>query len=89
MCRKFGFSDFLRVEADGFSGGILILWDASRIDLEIAASSSQLIHALVTTNKQQWLLTAIYACPKPEEKTKLWDSLRLASEINSAGSGRF
>lgn len=42
VCRKLGFSDYFRVEAEGFSGGIWLLWNSNQIEVE--AYSSQLIH---------------------------------------------
>ena len=62
-----------RVEAVAFSGGIWLFWEASKVNLEVLAASSQLIHALLHMNNDDCLLTAVYGSPHPEERKGLWD----------------
>lgn len=82
ICHKIGLPNFFRVKANGFSKGIWILWDARKIDLEIPAFSSELIHILRKISSINWLLTAIYGSPTTKERKRLWKSLCLASKVH-------
>ncbi|XVF24392.1 hypothetical protein REPUB_Repub13aG0124000 [Reevesia pubescens] len=83
VCKRSDFPDFFRVEVNGFSGGIWLLWDAAMVDIEVVAHSSQLIHAIVRLNNNcKWLLTAIYGSPEVVERSMLWKSLILANEVH-------
>lgn len=54
------------VEAQGFVGGIWILWDASVVDLEVVAMDAQVITIIIFHQcKVEWVLSVIYASPNP------------------------
>ncbi|EOY08834.1 Uncharacterized protein TCM_024073 [Theobroma cacao] len=79
MCCKYGFQNYFKVKANGYSGGIWVFWNAEVIEVEVLAYSSQLTHLLLNPSKEQWLLTEIYGSPLVKERKHLWDSLKLAS----------
>lgn len=43
-----GFLSQCRVHSKGFAGGIWVLWDYSRVDVEIVPYSRQAVHILVS-----------------------------------------
>lgn len=68
-----GFTDWVRVEAEGFSGGIWVLWTNSTLDVEIIESQAQFIH-LKIWNKE-WYLTFFYGSPCEAAQPLLWRDL--------------
>ena len=84
--KKIGLPHSHRVEANGFSGGIWLLWE-NCVDLTIIQSHHQFIHAgiswpLVGLNTQ---FTAIYGSPTPSLRERLWTDLK-GIRTNSSGS---
>lgn len=54
------------MEAEGFSGGIWLLWNPREVNVEIMAFSDQLIHAV--GDQRPCLLTAVYGSPREVER---------------------
>ncbi|KAH9707854.1 hypothetical protein KPL70_012694 [Citrus sinensis] len=73
--KRSGFDKSFRVEAEGFSGGIWVLWK-DIFQVEIVASHSQFVHLRISNNNNvlSWL-TAIYASPNPGLRKYLWSEL--------------
>ncbi|GKV15349.1 hypothetical protein SLEP1_g26146 [Rubroshorea leprosula] len=73
------------VDADGFAGGLWLLWDASQISIDILADSDQAIHAVVKVCSQSslasinWIFSGVYGRPQFELRSKLWQELRTLS----------
>ena len=66
--RRSGFDKSYRVEAEGFSGGIWILW-RDRFQVEVVASHSQFVHIkLSIKNTISYWLIAVYARPNPQSR---------------------
>ncbi|RYR27722.1 hypothetical protein Ahy_B01g051758 [Arachis hypogaea] len=64
-------------DANGFSGGIWILWNDPNISVKVVRSCVQFIHMEVThENNHSWMLTAIYASPQERNRRSLWSELR-------------
>lgn len=75
-CRKIGQTNWVRVEADGFRGGIWLLWDGDCVELSIIRAHKQFVHVLVEPNKvEEWTLSIVYGIPKPPERADLWREL--------------
>nr|POE77003.1 hypothetical protein CFP56_57529 [Quercus suber] len=74
-----GFDSVCRSDANGFSGGIWILWNSDEITLDILSVTDQAIHAFVqvcTSNPNSvWLFSAIYANPNLSTRIHLWEDL--------------
>ncbi|KAL4277875.1 hypothetical protein GQ457_03G022350 [Hibiscus cannabinus] len=70
---KLGFSHSFRVEAQGFSGGIWLLWDLD-VDLEILHLSNQFVNGRVRwRSRMSWLhFTIVYASPSSTRRRALW-----------------
>ena len=76
VCRKLGFSGCFRVEAQGFAGGIWILWDAAEVQLNLITSHPQYVTMEVRQRgAHPWFFTAIYASPMGHVREFLWCEL--------------
>ncbi|KAL5859327.1 hypothetical protein ACOSQ4_000623 [Xanthoceras sorbifolium] len=69
---KLGFSSNYVVNANGFSGGLWLLWNDSRVNLRIIADSNQTISALVEMDSFFWILTVVYASPVISIRRNIW-----------------
>lgn len=76
IIEKFKFEYSLRVEAQGMSGGIWLLWNQSRISRKIMDSSRHFIHGIMNEgNTDAWLFTVVYANPNPILKKQCFDGV--------------
>ncbi|XP_062006021.1 uncharacterized protein LOC133723219 [Rosa rugosa] len=82
--RLLGFSDSRVVEADGFSGGLWLLWNSSRIKIDFIDENFQSIFVKVTLpGKPSWMLTVVYASPTRTTRASLWPYLdHLSASFN-------
>ena len=68
-----GFTDFVVREANGFSGGIWLLWNKNKVDIDIVGSNFQSISVKVSwIGSSPWLLTGVYASPCNTSRSSLW-----------------
>lgn len=74
---KLGYDYNYRVEAEGFSGGIWLLWDKSNVNIHIINNSSQLLHTKVSfqNERDEFFLTCVYGSPTPSVRQGLWSQL--------------
>lgn len=72
-----GFSNWLRVEATGFAGGIWLFWNDQEIRVEYITSTPQLLHCSFYDRKEDkhMLITLVYGETTAQKRTCLWESL--------------
>ncbi|KAK0608600.1 hypothetical protein LWI29_033148 [Acer saccharum] len=70
-----GFPNRFVVEALGFSGGIWLLWNDSRVKLEVVANSRHSIAVVIDNGSLFWVRTMVYANPNPVVMKSLWGYL--------------
>ncbi|KAI9126817.1 hypothetical protein K1719_002413 [Acacia pycnantha] len=75
IIRSWGFKHSRRVEAQGFSGGIWILWERDDLVVEVLLSGDQFLHCKVDLGGISMLFTAIYANPNERSRHCLWEEL--------------
>lgn len=81
MKRKLGFDRMHVVEADGWKGGIALLWNGNA-GWEIFYSSKWILGILVTSDKgEEWNLWACYCPAEKGKREDLWKTL--SSLINN------
>ncbi|XP_062010302.1 uncharacterized protein LOC133726711 [Rosa rugosa] len=82
--KKLGFSDFRVVEAEGFSGGIWLLWNSLKVHVDFIDKNFQSVSVKVSLpGKPSWMLTVIYASPTNSVRADLWPYLdHLIADIN-------
>lgn len=72
--KKIHFTGSLVLEAKGFAGRIWVLWDENFYSIEGISIDDQIINTVVQQkNKASWLLSAVYASPKPQYRKALWN----------------
>ncbi|GLT84225.1 hypothetical protein SLE2022_024700 [Rubroshorea leprosula] len=87
VARSLGLPKWELVDADGYAGGIWILWNDSHFAVDILNKGSQVIHALVKVCSHpnfvdfEWYISAVYVRPQFETRCKLWDNLREFSQV--------
>ncbi|KAG6420771.1 hypothetical protein SASPL_117310 [Salvia splendens] len=82
--RRIGYPNFHRMEANGFSGGIWLLWD-DFWHVEVLDTKNQFIHCRVWDERDMnFKFTAVYGHPSPSRRDILWQQLtdiQTASEL--------
>ncbi|CAN1760797.1 hypothetical protein LINPERHAP1_LOCUS7673 [Linum perenne] len=83
---KLNFQHSFIVEAQGFRGGISLLWNDDNFKLEVLYSSNQLIHTRISWDQGACCCaTFIYASPALHLRRALWDDIRrLCVSVNEA-----
>ncbi|KAL4312070.1 hypothetical protein GQ457_01G013210 [Hibiscus cannabinus] len=77
-----GFEWSFRVEANGFLGGIWVLWrDTVRFDILVV--SNQFVHGFCVprNGEKGFFVTFIYASPEMGKRRLLWDQLRVLEPL--------
>ncbi|GLT58322.1 hypothetical protein SLA2020_312230 [Shorea laevis] len=75
------FPDFHIVDSDGLAGGIWLLWDVNKVNVNVAFSSSQAIHVVVKVcnhsiiPNSEWFFYGVYGRPQFEIRSLLWHEL--------------
>ncbi|XP_019163578.1 PREDICTED: uncharacterized protein LOC109159922 [Ipomoea nil] len=78
ICSKIGFSDWIRVEAVGFSGGIWVFWkDPVRISV-LRTHPQFILMQVVLGGHPPWYLASVYGSPVHYLRRRLWNDLRQA-----------
>ncbi|GKV18359.1 hypothetical protein SLEP1_g28755 [Rubroshorea leprosula] len=69
------------IDADGLTGGIWLLWDDTRVSIDIIATNPQAIHAIIKVSNHpifsefNWLFSGVYGRPQQEIRTYLCQEL--------------
>ena len=72
VCNRIGLQGRYRVEAQGFMGGIWILWDTSVLQVNILVAHPQFITMDVhRPGMLLWCFTAVYASPVAQYREEL------------------
>ena len=76
--RRSGFDYSYRVEANGFSGGIWVLWKEG-IMFDVLTVSNQFVHGIGVDSRSnvQFHATFVYASPEWGKRRFLWDQLEV------------
>ncbi|XP_020412737.1 uncharacterized protein LOC109947231 [Prunus persica] len=65
-------------DAVGFSGGIWLLWDDSKLNLRVIHCMDQAVSVCVeTAGGTSWIFTAVYGHPCPSKRSYLWQNLSI------------
>ncbi|KAJ8444644.1 hypothetical protein Cgig2_023707 [Carnegiea gigantea] len=72
VCRRIAYNDKFRVEANGFSRGIWVLWKSEFITMEI-----------MNKYGDDWLFSAVYGSPQEVTRNELWHKLSDFAQANN------
>ncbi|XP_057745165.1 uncharacterized protein LOC130963033 [Arachis stenosperma] len=84
--RSFGFNFYHIEEAQGYSGGIWIMWKDPDLDIRVVQSKMQFVHMIMKNgSNESWALTAVYASPQESRRKELWVELKRISVTLTGG----
>lgn len=72
VIQAIGFTKFFVVEADGFAGGLWMLWNDEALNIQILECSHYTITAYIEFQQRGWLFTSVYASPHFQGRQALW-----------------
>lgn len=69
----------------GYAGGLWLLWNADKVEVQRLANTKQEIHVEVKVRSSNltWLFSAIYASPRSGEKIILWNNLAKIAKLHN------
>ncbi|KAI9125512.1 hypothetical protein K1719_002930 [Acacia pycnantha] len=73
IIKNWGFK--LRREAEGFSGGIWILWNLEELVVDVILLDEQFIHCNLCFGVKKMAFTVVYASPNEARRHRIWDIL--------------
>ncbi|KAI9108411.1 hypothetical protein K1719_020602 [Acacia pycnantha] len=76
VIRSWGFKHWCRMEAEGYSGGIWIVWEREDLSLDVLVKEDQFIHCRIRLGGVNMLLTAVHASPNEQKRRELWANLQ-------------
>ncbi|KAI9080518.1 hypothetical protein K1719_037484 [Acacia pycnantha] len=76
VIKSWGFGHSYRVEAEGFSGGIWILWELEGLKVDVLVHDEQFIHCKLGLGREHMVFTAIYASPNEHRRSRIWPILQ-------------
>ena len=84
ICDRLGFNKCIRMEAQGFQGGIWVLWKEEELRVDLISMHEQYITmAIRFKHHLEWILTIVYANPHAPRCEALWHELEVfASHCN-------
>ncbi|KAI9112959.1 hypothetical protein K1719_016073 [Acacia pycnantha] len=80
IIRSWGFKHSRRVEAEGFSSGVWLLWEREDLLVTVIWSEEQFLHCKVSFGGDNMLFTAVYASLNEHRRHKLWEDLQEISD---------
>ncbi|KAI9125699.1 hypothetical protein K1719_003117 [Acacia pycnantha] len=75
IIKNWGFKQSVRREAEGFSGGIWILWNLEELVVDVILLDEQFIHCNLCLEGKKMAFTAVYASPNETRRHRIWDIL--------------
>lgn len=73
---KSGLSRWSRSEAEGYSGGVWVLWKEEEVRIGIRYDHKFFIHVSVASNNgKEWELIVIYLSPVASKRKEFWGTL--------------
>ena len=78
------FDGAIHTDTMGYAGGLWLLWNGDRVEINQLAITEQEIHVAVKVlfSKLNWLLSAIYASPRCAERQVLWGNLKIMADLH-------
>ncbi|GLT89654.1 hypothetical protein SLE2022_076310 [Rubroshorea leprosula] len=76
LISKLNFDSSTKVDAQGFSGGIWVLWNSYVGEVSMLERTAQMITVLVKCpHLEPWIFSAVYASPTPSIREQLWNKI--------------
>ncbi|KAI9117474.1 hypothetical protein K1719_011640 [Acacia pycnantha] len=75
VIKNWGFQYSVKKEAEGFPGGIWILWSREDLAVDVIEIEDRFIHCRLGVNNKSMLFSAIYASPNEQRRHRVWDRM--------------
>jgi hypothetical protein len=70
------FSDSVKVDAQGFSGGLWVVWKSSCPPISVISVSRFCVHLQINGNSlDSWIMTIVYATPHIYQRKDVWSEI--------------
>ena len=78
------FDRAIHSETIGYSGGLWLLWNSDRVEVSLISKTEWEIHATVKVcnSDLSWLFSTVYASPRFEERSILWNNHTALAELH-------
>lgn len=83
IIQNIGFSKYFIVEAEGFAGGLWMLWNDDELSVQVLECSHYTITSYIEYQHHGWLFTAVYASPQFTTRQLLWPYLDGVKDLSS------
>ncbi|XP_030948980.1 uncharacterized protein LOC115972893 [Quercus lobata] len=79
------FDGAIHTKTIGYSGGLWVLWNSDKVEVTQIANTEQEIHVSIKVrgSKFSWILSAVYASPRLEERTIFWNNLATVAKSHN------
>ena len=75
VIKCWGYRKSIKMEADGFAGGIWILWERDDLNVDLLIKEDQFVHCKLRLGIDEMLFMVVYASPTEQRRAGLWDAL--------------
>ncbi|XP_019260909.1 PREDICTED: uncharacterized protein LOC109238879 [Nicotiana attenuata] len=78
LLHEFGFSELIEVPADGQAGGMVLLWDHTKVTVQNAVRRNHGIHATIEVHPTnlKWLFSSLYASTNTVDRDIMCNNLK-------------
>ncbi|KAI9087338.1 hypothetical protein K1719_030658 [Acacia pycnantha] len=76
VIRNWGFGHSCRVEAEGFSGGIWLLWELDGLTVDVLERDEQYVHCKLDLGGDEMMFTIAYVNPNKQRRSWIWSLLQ-------------
>ena len=85
ITNRLPFDGAIHTETIGFTRGLWFLWNSNMVEVDQLATTEQEIHVEVKVHSSNlsWLFSAIYASPRTEERSILWNNLSKVAKLHN------
>ncbi|XP_065619003.1 uncharacterized protein LOC136063048 [Quercus suber] len=79
------FDGAIHMATIGYTGGLWVMWNLDKVEVTQMANIEQEIHVSIEVRSSDfsWVLFAVYASPRLEERTILWNNLATVVEYHN------
>ena len=79
------FDGAIHTDTIGYAGGLWLLWNSDKVEVQALANTKQEIHVEVKVRSvdSAWLFSAICASLRSEERQVLWNNLAKVAELHN------
>lgn len=82
ILNKYAFTNFVAVEAEGFSGGLWCFWNKLLLNVQVLNYSNEIINLAITKNDGvDWVFSLVYASPTEDIRFELWQQITKLGSI--------